>query len=160
MIERLYTTGVYGKTEEQFFAQLADAQIELFCDIRQRRGVRGAQYRFVNRTYLQQALANRSIGYLYVPLLAPTTEIRETQHAIDETQGIAKRARTELGGEFKRRYIHEVLDRFDTNAFLDSIDPHIQRMVLFCVEAKPEACHRSLVADCLARDWKIPVEHL
>ena len=160
MIERLYTTGVYGKTEVQFFAQFADAQIELFCDIRQRRGVRGAQYRFVNSTYLQQALAHRSIGYLYLPQLAPTPEIRETQHAIDETQGVAKRARTELGDEFKRRYIHEVLDRFDTDAFLHSIDPQIQRVVLFCVEAKPEACHRSLVADRFARDWKIPVEHL
>lgn len=160
MIEILYTTGVYGKTESVFFEQIENAQIQLFCDIRQRRGVRGSQYRFVNSRYLQQALADRGIGYRYVSELAPTREIRETQYLIDQAQGVSKRARTELGEEFKRRYIREVLDSFDTGAFSRSLDPNLRRMVLFCVESAPEACHRSLAAERLQRDWKIPVEHL
>lgn len=160
MIELLYTTGVYGKTESLFFEQIENAHIQLFCDIRQRRGVRGSQYRFVNSTYLQRALANRGIGYRYVPRLAPTHEIREAQHLIDQAQGVRKRDRTELGEEFKRRYVREVLDSFDTDAFLRSLDPNLGRMVLFCVEGAPGACHRSLAAERLRRDWKVQVEHL
>lgn len=36
---KIYTIGVYNSTEESFFKKLQDNNIELFCDIRQRRGV-------------------------------------------------------------------------------------------------------------------------
>lgn len=160
MIERLYTIGVYGKTELNFFGSIEEARIEVFCDIRRRRGVRGAQYAFVNSTYLQKALVDRKIAYRYVPQLAPTAAIREAQHALDQAKGTLKRSRTELGEEFKKRYIEEILGPFDTETFLHSFDPDVRRIVLFCVEGLPHACHRSLVADRLERDWKIPVEHL
>ncbi len=160
MIERVYTTGVYGKTEDTFFEQLDETQIEIFCDIRRRRGVRGSQYSFVNSKSLQQTLAKRNIIYRYVPELAPSRELREAQHAIDQEQGILKRARKELGEEFKLRYAREVLDLFDSDAFARSFDSKITRIVLFCVEGLPAACHRSLVADRLQDDWKIVVEHL
>lgn len=57
MIERVLTIGVYGKTESQFFDALKNADIDTFCDIRKRRGVRGSQYAFVNSTKLQSRLA-------------------------------------------------------------------------------------------------------
>lgn len=44
MLERLLTIGVYGKSETEFFDQLSRAGVDLFRDIRQRRGVRGSQY--------------------------------------------------------------------------------------------------------------------
>jgi uncharacterized protein (DUF488 family) len=160
MIERVYTIGVYGKTEDSFFGQLGEARIEIFCDIRRRRGVRGSQYSFVNSKYLQRALANRSIAYRYVPALAPSRELREAQHVLDREKGILKRARKELGEEFKRRYAREVLDLFDSRAFARSFEPKVTRIVLFCVEGLPEACHRSLVADRLQYDWKVVTEHL
>jgi uncharacterized protein (DUF488 family) len=160
MIERLYTTGVYGKTEETFFQQLEQAQVQVFCDIRRRRGVRGSQYSFVNSKYLQRALVDRNISYRYVPQLAPSPEIRAAQHAADQVAGVLKRARKELGVEFKRRYIQEILDPFDSEAFARSFDPATKRVVLFCVEGSPEACHRSLVADRLQRNWNVIVEHL
>jgi len=160
MIERLYTTGVYGKTEEAFFRQLEEARVEVFCDIRRRRGVRGSLYSFVNSKYLQRALAERNISYRYVPKLAPTPEIRAAQHAADQVAGVVKRARKELGEEFKQRYVQEVLDPFDSEVFARSFDPATKRVVLFCVEGSPAACHRSLVADRLQRDWNVEVEHL
>ncbi len=160
MIERVYTTGVYGKTEDSFFGQLDEARIEVFCDIRRRRGVRGSQYAFVNSKYLQGVLANRNTAYRYIPELAPSPELREAQHVIDQEKGILKRARKELGEEFKLRYAREVLDLFDFDAFARSFDPKITRIVLFCVEGMPAACHRSLVADRLQHDWNIVVEHL
>ena len=61
----IYTIGVYGSNEEEFFGKLIDSQIDLFCDIRQRRGVRGRQYAFVNSNYLQNKLAELGIDYLY-----------------------------------------------------------------------------------------------
>lgn len=160
MIERLFTTGVYGKTEDQFFSALVQARIETFCDIRMRRGVRGSQYSFVNSTYLQRSLAGRGIAYRHVPELAPTREIREAQHAIDLEQGVLKRARQELGVEFKQRYVEQILGRFDSQQFAQSFNPEIRSIVLFCVEGTPTACHRSLVAERLHLDWGIPVEHL
>ena len=49
-----YTIGVYGKTETDFFTSLINKEIDLFCDIRQRRGVRGKKYSFVNSLKLQK----------------------------------------------------------------------------------------------------------
>ena len=49
----VFTIGVYGSTENSFFEKLAQSRIDLFCDIRQRRGVRGSQYKYVNSNYLQ-----------------------------------------------------------------------------------------------------------
>jgi len=160
MIERLFTTGVYGKTEQQFFRQLTDSQIQVFCDIRRRRGVRGSQYSFVNSTYLQKALAEFQIAYRYVPELAPTKEIREAQHAADVRDGVLKRTRQELGEEFKQRYTHDILSSFNSQKFSTSFDSNAGRVVLFCVEGTPGACHRSLVAEKLQNDLGISVEHL
>ena len=47
----VFTIGVYGSTENSFFEKLAQSRIDLFCDIRQRRGVRGSQYKYVNSIY-------------------------------------------------------------------------------------------------------------
>lgn len=160
MIDRLLTTGVYGKVEDQFFRQLIDAQVQVFCDIRKRRGVRGSRYAFVNSTYLQKALAERKIAYRYCPELAPTKEIREAQYAADIQAGVLKSTRQELGAEFKRRYTQEILATFDSRRFADSFDSNERNIVLFCVEAVHEACHRSLVAEKLHEDLGVPVEHL
>jgi len=58
MIE-IFTIGVYNSTEESYFGKLMDAKIDLFCDIRQRRGVRGSLYKYVN-TQLSQVNFPRS----------------------------------------------------------------------------------------------------
>lgn len=159
MLERLFTIGAYGKSEATFFEELERAGVDLFCDIRQRRGVRGSQYAFANSTRLQAGLATRGIAYKYVPQLAPTTAIREEQYEADRQQGITKRARMELGAKFKQLYIREVLDHFDAKGFHESLAT-AHRVALFCVEGTSAACHRSLVSDRLHNDWGIPVEHL
>ena len=43
---KIYTIGVYGKTEDEFFDALVENEIELFIDIRARRGMRGSKYSF------------------------------------------------------------------------------------------------------------------
>jgi uncharacterized protein (DUF488 family) len=158
-VERLLTIGVYGKSAEAFFGALHDTSVDTFCDIRQRRGVRGSQYSFVNSTRLQAELANRGIAYLYVPELAPSRKIRDLQHEADAASAETKRTREELGETFKRHYIKEVLDRFDAERFRDSLGS-ARRVAFFCVEGKPSACHRSLVAARLGGEWNLSVEHL
>ena len=159
MIERVFTIGAFGKSAEQFFDKLANSGVDTFCDIRQRRGVRGSEYAFVNSTRLQASLASRGVNYCYVPELAPTHRIRELQHRADEAQGTTKRARQELGATFRAHYIAEILKPFDTRLLQQRLS-RARHVVLFCVEGPASACHRSLVADRLHADWGVPVEHL
>ena len=71
---KIFTIGVYASTELLFFKKLAENKIDTFCDIRQRRGVRGREYAFVNSTYLQQKLKVTGIQYTHILSLAPTTK--------------------------------------------------------------------------------------
>lgn len=159
MIEEIFTIGVYGKSEHQFFQILETRKVDTFCDIRRRRGVRGSQYAFVNSTRLQNSLLERRINYRYVPELAPTTQIRELQHRFDEQHRTTKRERQELGATFREHYVREILVPFDTRLFRARLG-EARRIVFFCVEGPATACHRSLVAERLHLDWGVPVEHL
>lgn len=148
----LFTIGVYKSTEESYFQKLAENHIDLFCDIRQRRGVRGTQYRFVNSNYLQQKLADMGITYRYIKELAPTNDIRQKQKDADKLNGETKKQRTTLGEVFKSEYIHKILDNFDLEALAKELEGKgYKNIVLFCVEEYASACHRSLVADRLSK---------
>ena len=143
-----FTIGVYNSTEKEYFKKLIDNNIDTFCDIRQRRGVRGSQYAFVNSNRLQQKLNDLDIKYGHVFDLAPTSEIRDLQKESDNQKGELKRDRNKLGQTFTIAYIDRVFSKFDFDSFIDKLDEvGANRVVLFCVEEKPEACHRSIVTD-------------
>ena len=147
-----FTIGVYNSTEQEYFDKLTDNRIDTFCDIRQRRGVRGAKYSFVNSNRLQQRLSELEIKYGHVLDLAPTTNIRDLQKEADAQQGELKRDRNKLGKVFSIAYKDRILSKFDFNSFLEKLDEvGAVRIVLFCVEEKPEACHRSIVTDRLEK---------
>jgi uncharacterized protein (DUF488 family) len=156
-----FTIGVYNSTEKEFFEKLTQNNIDTFCDIRQRRGVRGSKYSFVNSNRLQQRLNDLEIKYGYVPDLAPTTEIRELQKEIDEEKGELKRERQELGKVFVIEYKNRILKNFDFEKFFESLDQiGASKIALFCVEEHPEACHRSIVADKLMNNFNYKITHL
>jgi uncharacterized protein (DUF488 family) len=145
-----YTIGVYNSTEQQYFDKLTENNIDTFCDIRQRRGVRGAKYSFVNSQRLQSKLQDLDIQYGHILDLAPTTEIRDLQKEADAQQGELKRDRNELGKVFKIAYKNRILSNYDFDYFIEKLEEiNANRVVLFCVEEKPQACHRSLVTDKL-----------
>jgi uncharacterized protein (DUF488 family) len=156
---RVATIGVYGFSLEEFLAELRAADVRLLLDVRQRRGVRGAEYAWANAKRLQAALEEAGIGYRHHPELAPTTELRKLQYAEDDRRGVGKRSRRELAPAYVERYTTEILDRADLTAVVGELPPD-GAAALFCVERDPEACHRSLVADRLAAEHGIPVEHL
>jgi uncharacterized protein (DUF488 family) len=159
MVGRLVTVGVYGFTVERFLAALKRAGVDVLLDVRQRRGVRGSEYAWANSQRLQQALAESGIAYRHLKQLAPTSEIRAAQYAADAAIGEGKRTRTELSDAFKRAYVEQILEPADLGGLLADLDGSIT-VALLCVERDPRACHRSLIADRLAADHGVPVEHL
>ena len=147
-----FTIGVYKSTEEDFFRKLTNNNIDTFCDIRQRRGVRGSEYSFVNSNYLQQKLHELDIKYGHVLNLAPTSEIRDLQKQADLQTGEQKRDRHKLGKVFTVAYKEKILNQFDFDYFIEQLDDiGANKVVLFCVEEKAEACHRSIVAEKLEK---------
>lgn len=130
-----FTIGVYNSTEKEFFDKLTRNNIDTFCDIRQRRGVRGAKYSFVNSNRLQQKLNELEVKYSYFPDLAPTTEIRELQKVIDEKKGELKRERQELGKIFVIEYKNKILKNFDFEIFLNVLTK-LEQVELHCFVLK------------------------
>ena len=151
--------GVYEFDLDAFLAALNAADIRLLIDVRQRRGVRGSRYAWANSQRLQAALAQASIAYSHHPDLAPTTELRRLQYAADDRLGVGKRSREQLDPEYRERYVREILDRADLDALVAQL-PADGAAALLCVEADPEACHRSLIAERLAQRYGLPVAHV
>jgi uncharacterized protein (DUF488 family) len=156
---KVATIGVYGFTLEEFRRTLREADVRLVLDVRQRRGVRGAQYAWANSKRLQEALADAGIGYQHHPELAPTTDLRQLQYREDDRLGVGKRSREQLAPEYVERYTREILDRADLDAVVAEL-PDAGAGALLCVERDPEACHRSLVAGRIEAEYQVPVTHL
>jgi len=158
---KFFTIGVFNSTEQEFFSKLSENHIDTFCDIRQRRGVRGSKYAFVNSNRLQEKLSGLGIQYTYVEGLAPTPEIRQVQTQIDAEKHESKTERTELDKTFTAAYKKGILNKFDFKSFFELLNRMgSQRIVLFCVEETANACHRSLVAEKLHHDFHFAVTHL
>jgi uncharacterized protein (DUF488 family) len=155
------TIGVYGASEEVFFGKLVRGGVDTFCDIRQRRSLRGARYAFANSRRLQERLRDMGIVYVYVPSLAPTSEIRLLQKEDDLQAHVGKQERNGLGAAFVKAYGERILCRFDFDGFLGSLErTAAHRVAFFCVEERPESCHRSLVAAEICRRYNCPIKHL
>ena len=160
MKPRLITIGVYGFDKDGFFQALLDAQVDTFCDIRLRRGMRGSEYAFVNSTRLQQQLQQLGIRYLHMKELAPSQSIRNQQKVEDKLNRQAKRTRKTLEQTFISAYEAECLSAFDSTDFLQKVGSEAKVISLFCVERDPQACHRSLAAKKIAHDLNLQLEHI
>lgn len=173
----IFTIGVYGFTEDAFFQALKDHEIDLFIDIRARRGMRGAKYKFVNSIHLQKKLKEMGIGYAHLKELAPGPEMRAAQGQADKRENIKKRQRIELSKAFIKAYKRDILKTYKRkpeNKFkakeeiLDRArqlaqyppDQPLRHVTLFCVEEHPQACHRSLVAAALKEQLRVKIKHI
>ncbi|MDQ6605121.1 MAG: DUF488 domain-containing protein [Actinomycetota bacterium] len=158
---RLVTIGVYDWDVQSWSRALADADVRVVWDVRQRRGVRGPRYAWANSLRLQRTLAEAGIAYAHHKELAPTTALRHLQYAEDARQGVGKRSRVVLAEEYRRRYTHEILDRVPIAPLLAQL-PTGGACALLCVERDPEACHRSLLAERIAGkgESEVAIAHL
>ena len=107
-VRRIATIGVYEFDAPGFIQRLDEAGVTQLVDIRQRRGVRGAQYAWANARRLQALLSDARIGYEYHPELAPNTELRQLQYRDDDRQGVGKRSRIRLAPEYIRQYTEQM----------------------------------------------------
>lgn len=160
MAMKIVTIGVYGTSEDAFFEALQTAGVDLFIDIRWRRGVRGAQYAFANHKRLHARLKALGIDYVHRRDLAPTPEIRRIQQEFDQRNRTTKRQRAELSAAFVAAYQGGILAEFDPHAFLVSLPDEVKVAALFCVEREPTACHRLLIAHKLQENTGTAIEHL
>jgi uncharacterized protein (DUF488 family) len=158
-VRTIATLGVYQSRLDDFLDTLRRHRVALVVDVRQRRGVRGAEYAWANSRRLQAALEQTAIQYRHVKELAPTTELRQLQYQEDDRLKVGKRSRVELAEEYKRRYLQEVLDRVDLGAILVSL-PDEATSALLCVERDARACHRSLIAARLHDQYGVPILNL
>jgi uncharacterized protein (DUF488 family) len=157
--EEILTIGVYGFTSDAFFGALQDARVETLCDLRARRGVRGAEYAFANAKRLEARLVEIGIGYRHFPELATPAHIRARQYQEDASAGVARRERERVSAAFAAAY-EALLDEPPARAALEALGRDTRRPALLCVERLPAACHRSLVAARLATDLGVPVRDI
>lgn len=157
---RVYTIGVYGWSAEHFITRLREEGVEMVVDTRQRRGVRGKEYRFANSQALQDLLRQHGIAYKYIKALAPPVSIRRVQKQIDTAGRVRKRDRESLSSDYITQYERLVLDRYDWSELEEIRKSGIQSIALLCVERNPEACHRSLIARRLQKIYGVEVYHL
>jgi uncharacterized protein (DUF488 family) len=160
VIDRIITIGAYGFDGDSFINALKSAGVDLFIDIRARRGMRGSAYAFANASRLKVALLKAGIRYAHAKELAPSEVVRDAQRTADAIASIAKRDRTNLSEAFVSAYRDQCLTKFDSRRFVELYCNGSKRAALFCVERAPAACHRSLVAQRLAADLGLAVENL
>jgi uncharacterized protein (DUF488 family) len=158
-VKRVVTIGVYEWDLERFIEALRSEDVRRLLDVRQRRGVRGREYAWANSQRLQHSLADAGLGYEHHLELAPTTELRQQQYAEDARLGVGKRSRIALAAVYRDGYTRQILDRVDLTPIVDSF-PDGDAVALLCVEADPEACHRSLIAERMASEYGVEVSHL
>lgn len=155
-----FTIGVYHTNEPSFFNKLADNGIDTFCDVRLRRGVRGAKYTFANSIKLQQKLEERGINYHHEKALAPSFNLCKVQTKADAVSKLLKRDRMQLDVAFISAYKNEVM-HFDFDKFIQTLsDKGAKRIVLFCVEQQASACHRSVIASLLNEKYQFKITNL
>lgn len=156
---KVFTIGVYGWDEADFVQAIRDAAPDMFVDVRRRRGLRGATYAWANSTRLQATLAGLGIPYTHRLDVAPSDATRHIVARDAIADGIGYRDRTILSQEYLDAYGHEVLAWFDAGEFVASLGEDIESIMVFCVERAPAACHRSLLAEQLARQLGAEVVH-
>jgi uncharacterized protein (DUF488 family) len=148
MIETINTIGGYGFSKEAFFERLKESKIDILVDIRQRRGMRGKLYAFLNAKALASELERHGIAYIHIKELAPTDEVRDAQREDDLKSGVKKRTRAELSDAFRDAYREKILVGSSAEKILAKIQNY-RHPCFFCVEGPVAACHRSLVTDWL-----------
>jgi uncharacterized protein (DUF488 family) len=146
----LCTIGFAGKTAEEFFRLLQQAQVETLIDVRLNRGGQLSGFaKHPDLAYFLERVAG--IAYSHEPRLAPTPELLDTYRDSKDWPAY------EIG------FLALMRDRGVPQAFDAAVWP--QQTTLLCSEPGPEKCHRRLVADLLAAHWRaqghqVEVRHL
>jgi uncharacterized protein (DUF488 family) len=146
----LCTIGFAGKTAEEFFALLAEAGVEKVIDIRQHReGQLSGFAKYPDLAYFLDRVGH--IGYAHEARLAPAPELLKSYRESHDWPA------------YEAAFLSLMKDR----GVPQSVDTQAWpcRIALLCSEPGPEKCHRRLVADLLAEQWRaegrqVEIRHL
>lgn len=145
---RLYTIGFTQKRAETFFDLLHKNGVQRLVDIRLNPG--GQLSGFAKQEDLPYFLSRLADGcqYIHIPELAPTKEILEDYRA-----GLS-------WIQYEQRF-QALMDERRIPETLNQSDFQNQVPCLLCSEARPEKCHRRLVAERMAGQWTgVEIVHL
>lgn len=143
---KIFTIGFTKKSAEQFFSRLKQQGLVRLLDIRLNNVSQLAGYTKKNdlRFFLREIC---HIDYLHLPELAPTKEILD---AYKKKDGDWPSYEAKFLALMADRRVEETLDK-----------EIISGGCLLCSEAKPDYCHRRLVAEYLRTKWgDVEIEHL
>src|SRR5258708_308216 len=135
----LCTIGFTGKTAEEFFTLLSDARVQQVIDVRQNRiGQLSGFSKHPDLSFFLKKIAG--IEYLHEPLLAPPPELLQTYRCTKDWPAYE----TDFLAAMNGRRVPATLD---TSSWSSKVS-------LLCSEPGPEKCHRRVVADLLAMQWR------
>ena len=133
---KLFTVGYAGKSAEEFFTQLLKADIRKVVDVRLYNTSRLAGY--TKKTDLRYFLKTITAAeYVHVPIMAPTKELLSgyKNGSISWPQ-------------YETRF-NELIAKRKIERHINPNDLHMA--CLLCAEAKPDNCHRRLIAEYFAK---------
>jgi len=145
---KLFTIGFTQKSAESFFEQLRQNGVRRLIDIRF--NPKGQLAGFSKQEDLPYFLNRLASGcqYIYMPILAPSKEIREDYRNKKDWQ------------EYEIRF-EQLLDERQVPAVLNRLEFEQFPSCLLCSEPTPEKCHRRLVAERISKHWDgVEVIHL
>ena len=143
----IYTIGFTQKRASTFFGLLAETNVSSVLDVRinNRSQLSGFARQEDLAFFLWQL---NGIGYSHEKLLAPPKEL------------LARYRASEIGWE---HYAEQFCQLLHERRVADRIEPErLEGACLLCSEHEPHYCHRRLVLDYLASEWRIEmkVRHL
>jgi uncharacterized protein (DUF488 family) len=144
---KIYTIGFTKKTAKQFFDLLKKNGIECLVDIRLHPD--GQLAGFTKKEDLRYFLKELiECDYRHIERLAPTDEILKAYRSNKDWN----KYQSSFLALLQERGIPATLDR---TLFEEKV------CCLLCSEPTPEKCHRRLVAELLAKEWKdVTIIHL
>ena len=140
------TIGYEGAAMPGFLAALREAGVGLLVDVR---AVASSRRPGFSKTRLAANLAESGIDYLHLRSLGTPADGRAAARA-GRHEEMHRIFRAHLATD-------EARDGMET---LADIVRSGRRVALLCLEANPEHCHRTMVADALVSKLKVRVDHL
>jgi uncharacterized protein (DUF488 family) len=140
------TIGYESATVRTFLDALKEAGVELLVDVR---AVASSRRPGFAKTKLAANLREAGIDYLHLRGLGTPADGRAAARAGRH--------------EEMRAIFLEHLATGEAQAELETLADIVRsgrRVALLCLEANPEHCHRTMVADALVSKLKVRVEHL
>lgn len=143
---KIYTIGFTQTSAEEFFGKLIKTGVKKIVDVRLNNSSQLAGFaKKDDLRYFLKSLGN--IGYIHIPVLAPTEEIL-TEYKKNKGDWPI----------YEKKFLAIMAERRIENVVRPA---DLDQACLLCSEHLPEHCHRRLVAEYLKGKWgNVEIAHL